>query len=186
MADLSGHLGQTMTILILAAALGMDAFSLCLGIGMRGVRLLHVAKISTAVAVCHVIMPLAGLFMGKYVSALLGDVAVMIGGLLLVFLGGHMIYNSLRGNDTPSFSTDSAFGLLAFAVSVSVDSLSVGVSLGMVASDLVLTVLLFGLLGGLLSVVGLLIGRRVGVLIGEYSEMIGGAVLLVFGILFLT
>ena len=185
MADITEHLGPTMTILLIAVALGMDAFSLCVGIGMKGIRLLHVARISAAIAAFHVVMPLVGLFMGQYVSALLGGVATMIGGGLLVLLGGHMIYNSLRGGDAPSFNTGSLFGLLAFALSVSVDSLSVGVSLGMFATDLALTVLLFGTMGGLLSVLGLLIGRRVGQLTGEYGEALGGAVLLVFGILFL-
>jgi len=185
LAELTEHLGQTMTILLIAVALGMDAFSLCVGIGMKGIRLLHVAKISVAIAAFHVVMPLVGLFMGQYVSTLLGDVAVMIGGGLLVILGAHMIYSSLRGEDVPSFNTGSLFGLLAFALSVSVDSLSVGVSLGMFATDLILTVLLFGAMGGLLSVVGLLVGRRVGQMIGEYGETFGGAVLLLFGILFL-
>ncbi len=185
LADITEHLGPTMTILLIAVALGMDAFSLCVGIGMKGIRLLHVARISAAIAAFHVVMPLVGLYMGQYVSALLGGVATMIGGGLLVLLGGHMIYNSLRGGDAPSFNTGSLFGLLAFALSVSVDSLSVGVSLGMFATDLALTVLLFGTMGGLLSVVGLLIGRRVGQLAGEYGEALGGAVLLVFGILFL-
>jgi len=185
LADITEHLGPTMTILLIAVALGMDAFSLCVGIGMRGIRLLHVAKISAAIAAFHVIMPLVGLYMGQYVSTLLGGVASIIGGGLLVVLGGHMIYNSLRSDDAPSFNTGSLLGLLAFALSVSVDSLSVGVSLGMFSTDLALTVLLFGAMGGLLSVVGLLVGRRVGQLIGEYGEAIGGAVLLVFGILFL-
>jgi len=185
LAEITEHLGPTMTIFLIAVALGMDAFSLCVGIGMKGIRLLHVAKISAAIAAFHVIMPLIGLCMGQYVSNLLGDVAVMIGGGLLIVLGGHMIYSSLRGEDAPSFNTGSLLGLLAFAVSVSVDSLSVGVSLGMFATDLILTVLLFGAMGGLLSVAGMLIGRRVGQLIGEYGEAIGGAVLLVFGILFL-
>lgn len=184
MAEITERLGHAMTVFLIAVALGMDAFSLCVGIGMRGIRLLHVAKISAAIAAFHVIMPLAGILMGKYVSELLGDVAVMFGGALLILLGGHMIYSSIRGGDKPSFNTGSLLGLLAFAISVSVDSLSVGVSLGVFAADLLLTVLLFGVMGGLLSVAGLLVGRRVGLIVGESGEALGGAVLMVFGILF--
>jgi len=185
LAELTGHLGHTVTILLIAIALGMDAFSLCLGVGMKGIRLLHVAKVSAAIAAFHMAMPLIGLFMGRYVSALLGDVAVMVGGVLLVLLGAHMIYSSIRGEDVPSIQIGSMLGLLTFAVSVSVDSLSVGVSLGMFSTDLIATVVLFGAMGGLMSAVGLLIGRRVGQMIGEYGEAFGGAVLLVFGVLFL-
>src|SRR5690606_21262747 len=118
LTEITAHLGPTMTILLIAIALGMDAFSLCVGIGMRGIRLLHVAKISAAIALFHVVMPLIGLFMGQYVSVLLGHVATIIGGLLLIVLGGHMIYHSLSSSDAPSFNTGSVLGLLAFALSV--------------------------------------------------------------------
>ncbi len=185
MAEINEHLGQTLTILLMAAALGMDAFSLSLGVGMRGVRLMNVAKISSTIAVFHVFMPLVGFFTGKYVSTLLGDVAVMVGGGLLIALGGHMIYSSVRGDNVQSIDHGSLVGLVAFAMSVSVDSLSVGVTLGMFASDLILTVIMFGLFGGLMSATGLLIGRGVGRMIGEYGEALGGAILLAFGILFL-
>lgn len=186
MADLIEHTGKLLTILLIAVALGMDAFSLCVGIGMKGIRLLHIAKISAAIAFFHMVMPLIGLFAGKYVSTLLGDVAAMLGGGLLVLLGGHMIYNSLRGDETKSINTGSFLGLLAFALSVSVDSLSVGVSLGMLASDLLITVALFGTVGGIMSVIGMLIGRRVGKMAGEYGEAFGGLVLFTFGIFFLV
>lgn len=185
MAEITEHLGQTLTILLIAVALGMDAFSLSLGIGMKGIRLRDVAKISAAVAVFHVLMPLVGFFTGKYMSTLLGDLAVAIGGGLLVALGAHMIYSSIRGENVRSIDHGSALGLLAFAVSCSVDSLSVGVSLGMFSTDLILTVMLFGVLGGFMSAVGLMIGRRVGAMIGEYGEAFGGVVLLTFGLLFL-
>ncbi|WP_274362439.1 manganese efflux pump MntP family protein [Paenibacillus thermotolerans] len=185
MAEITEHLGQTLTILLIAIALGMDAFSLSLGIGMRGIRLRDVAKISAAIALFHVLMPLVGFFTGKYMSTLLGDLAVAIGGGLLMALGAHMIYSSLRGEAVRSINHGSFFGVLAFALSCSVDSLSVGVSLGMFSTDLILSVMMFGLLGGFMSAVGLMVGRRVGAMIGEYGEALGGAVLLAFGLLFL-
>jgi putative Mn2+ efflux pump MntP len=185
LAEITEYFGQTLTILLMALALGMDAFSLSLGIGMRGIRLMSIAKISAAIALFHVFMPLAGFFTGKYVSALLGDLAVMIGGGLLIALGGHMIYSSIRGDAVQSIDLGSVFGLLAFAMSVSVDSLSVGVSLGMFASDLVMTVMLNWLFGGLMTATGLIIGRGVGQMVGDYGEALGGAILLAFGILFL-
>lgn len=185
LAEITEHLGQTLTILLIAAALGMDAFSLSVGIGMKGIRLRDVAKISSTIAIFHVFMPLIGFFTGKYVSTLLGDLAVAIGGGLLMALGAHMIYSSIRGDHVQSIDHGSILGLLAFAMSCSVDSLSVGVSLGMFSTDLILTVMLFGVLGGFMSATGLMIGRRVGQMIGDYGEALGGAVLLAFGIMFL-
>lgn len=186
MAALSAEYGQLFTIVVMAVALGMDAFSLGIGIGMRGVRLWDVGKISVVIALFHMVMPLIGMFMGQYVSTLLGDVATLAGGALLMILGAHMIYSSLRGGESPpSFNHRTLGGLTVFALSVSIDSMSVGVSLGMLASDLALTVLLFGLAGGAMSVFGLMVGRRVGGWIGDYGETIGGLILLAFGVRFL-
>jgi putative Mn2+ efflux pump MntP len=177
--------GQIITIFIMALALGLDAFSLGIGIGMKGIRLLDIFKISMVIGLFHIIMPLMGIFMGQYVSLLLGNVATAAGGCLLILLGSHMVYSSIRGEEATSFDHRSLWGLTIFALSVSIDSFSVGVSLGMFATDILLTVLVFGLFGALLSVAGLLVGRRVNGWVGEYGEAFGGLILLAFGIKFL-
>lgn len=181
----SAQWGHFVTILLMAFALGMDAFSLGIGMGVRGIRLLNILRVGIVIGVFHVIMPLMGMFTGHYVSSLLGNVATLVGGALLVLLGGHMIYSSLRGNTTVVFDHRTLWGLLLFSLMVSIDSFSVGVSLGMFASDIVLTVLTFGALGGSMSVLGLLVGRKVSRWIGDYGEAFGGMILLVFGIRFL-
>jgi putative Mn2+ efflux pump MntP len=175
--------GQAITVLIMAFALGMDAFSLGFGLGMRGMPAARIVQISSVIALFHVIMPLAGMFAGQYVSAILGDVAMAAGGGLLVLLGSHMIYSAVWGESaSPSFEIKGLISLLAFALSVSIDSFSVGITLGLFASDLLFTVLMFGIAGGVMSVLGLAAGRRVGRYAGGYGEALGGAILLAFGL----
>lgn len=186
MTTLSVEMGQILTILVMAAALGMDAFSLGIGIGMKGIRLLDILKISVVVGFFHIIMPLIGMVMGNYVGSLLGDIAIFVGGTLLVLLGLHMIYSSIRGDTVDSFDHRTIWGLLVFALSVSIDSFSVGISLGLFASDLIIAILLFGLFGGMMSIMGLLLGRRVSSWLGAYGEAVGGIILLIFGIKFLV
>ncbi|MGO4373123.1 manganese efflux pump, partial [Paenibacillus sp. MCAF20] len=82
----------------MAVALGFDAFSLGLGIGLRGIRIKDILKLSSVIALFHIIMPLGGIVMGQFVSGLLGSVATIAAGILLLLLGGHMIYSSLRGD----------------------------------------------------------------------------------------
>jgi len=178
-------IGQIFTVLLMAFALGMDAFSLGLGIGMKGIRLLQILRLSIIIGLFHVIMPLIGMFTGHYLSSIIGHVATMAGGILLVLLGGHMVYTSLRGSDEPAFDTRTVLGTGLFALSVSVDSFSVGVSLGLFSSDLIFTVLSFGIMGGLMSTMGLLIGKKVRSWVGEYGEAFGGIILLAFGLKFI-
>lgn len=185
MAAAAAETGQLITIIVMAIALGMDAFSLGIGIGLRGIRIWDIMKISLVIGLFHVIMPLMGMFMGQYFGLLLGNVATITGGVLLVLLGAHMIFSSVKGPEMRAFDHSTYWGLLVFALSVSIDSMSVGVSLGLFATDLVFTVLMFGLFGGAMSVFGLLLGQRAGNWIGEYGEALGGVILLAFGIRFL-
>ncbi|RAV17337.1 manganese efflux pump MntP family protein [Paenibacillus contaminans] len=177
--------GQLATLLVMAFALGLDAFSLGIGIGMKGIRLIHILQIGLITALFHVLMPLCGMFTGYYVGTLLGNVATAAGGGLLLLLGGHMLYSAMKGESAPSFDHGTLWGILLLALTVSIDSFSVGVSFGMFDSDLLLTVLLFGTFGGIMSVTGLWLGRRAGHWVGEYGEAFGGIILLVFGIKFL-
>lgn len=64
------ELGHLITIMIMAVALGMDAFSLGIGIGMKGIRLLHVLRLSLLISLFHILMPLIGFYTGQYVSSL--------------------------------------------------------------------------------------------------------------------
>ncbi|WP_239565911.1 manganese efflux pump MntP family protein [Paenibacillus sacheonensis] len=183
MVETGMHAGQLMTLVIIALALGMDAFSLGVGIGLKGIRLLDILKLSALIALFHILMPVMGIFTGNYVGALLGSVAALAGGGLLLLLGGHMIYTSLRGGAVTSINPRSGWGMLIFALSVSIDSFSVGLSLGMFAVDMLVAVLLFGLAGGCMSIAGLMLGRRVSSSLGEYGEAIGGVILFTFGLL---
>ncbi|WP_379157529.1 manganese efflux pump MntP family protein [Paenibacillus sp. sgz5001063] len=179
--------GQIVTIAIMAIALGMDAFSLGVGIGMKGIRLLHVLQLSLLIAFFHVLMPLLGLFTGSYVGHFLGQVATYAAGGLLVLLGGHMVFNSFRPVHTRQepMNHRNFWGMLLISLSVSIDSFSVGVSLGMFVNSIMLTVLAFGACGGLMSISGLLLGRRVSHGLGDYGEALGGGILLAFGLLFI-
>lgn len=185
-AEATAQIGQLVAILLMALALGMDAFSLGLGIGMKGIRLKDMLKISLVVGMFHVIMPLAGMFAGSCVSVLLGNVAALCGGLLLIILGMHMVFNSLRGEQMEAvFDHRTLFGMLIFSFSVSIDSFSVGITLGLFQADIMLTVTLFGFFGCVMSVCGLLLGRRFSGIFGDYGEAIGGIILIVFGTKFL-
>lgn len=175
--------GQAFTVLIMACALGMDAFSLGFGLGMRGVSVPLIMRVSAVIALFHVVMPLFGLAAGQYVSAILGHLAAAVGGGLLVLLGSHMICSAVKGEAPPvPFEINGFFGLLVFSLAVSIDSFSVGMTLGLLRSDVLFAVLAFGFMGGAMSVLGLAAGRRVGRFAGGFGEAVGGAILLAYGL----
>lgn len=183
--DMLTHLGEFLTLCLVAVALGMDAFSMSIGLGMRGLRLLHIAQISFLVGIFHMIMPLFGMIIGRYLSDYIGDLAITIGGILLIGFGIHMIYSSLFEEDNKAWINITGIGILFFALGVSIDGFSVGLSLGLFAANTLITIMLFGFFGFLLACIGLLIGRKVGHWVGAYGEILGGIILLIFGFKFL-
>jgi putative Mn2+ efflux pump MntP len=73
-------------------------------------------------------------------------------------------------------------GLILFAISVSLDSFSAGLSFGMLGAKTALTVLMIGLVSMVLSWLGLVMGSRFKQYIGSYGELLGGFILIGFGI----
>ncbi len=176
---MSSIIGELVTIIIMAFALGMDAFSISLGMGMYRLRFKQMLNIGLVVGIFHILMPLLGMIAGRFLSEKFDAVASYIGGGLLLILGVQMIWSSFK-KESESLITPVGFGLLLFALSVSLDSFSVGLTLGIYGARTLLVLICFGVGAMLLSWLGLIIGRRVQGLLGQYSEVLGGAILLFF------
>ncbi|NSL52097.1 manganese efflux pump MntP [Calidifontibacillus erzurumensis] len=178
---LSEIIGEVIPLAIMAMALGMDAFSLGLGMGMLRLRLKQVFYIGITIGFFHVIMPLLGIVLGRYISYHFSGIATYIGGFLLLILGLQMVISSFKSeNDT--FVTPIGFGLIVFALTVSLDSFSVGLSLGIFGARTAVTIMLFGFFSMVLTWAGLLLGRKVQTWLGSYGEALGGSILFAFGL----
>lgn len=178
---MSAMIGELFTLLLMAFALGMDAFSVGLGMGMFRIRLRQILKIGFMIGAFHVVMPLLGMIAGRYLSEQFGDLAGYIGGGLLMLLGLQMIWASFK-EENNSLITPVGLGLIVFALSVSLDSFSVGLTLGIYGAKTILVLTCFGVGATILTWLGLLVGRKVQGWIGSYSEALGGAILLAFGL----
>jgi len=185
-------------VVAVAIALGADAFSLSLAIGLAGIRKSIILRLSLVVAVFHVVMPLGGMMLGQSLGSILGRYASGLGALVLIGLGGRMLYkvyrptiehfplgearNALFQNNLSTNISLSGFGIYVLAASVSLDALSVGFSLGTIRADLLITVMIIGVIAGLMTGLGLVLGRVMGPRLGDKAEMLGGLALLLIGV----
>jgi putative Mn2+ efflux pump MntP len=179
--DISAMIGELITLTVMALALGMDAFSVGLGMGMIRLRLRQIFYIGLTIGIFHIWMPLLGMIIGKMLSDKMGAIATYAGGVLLIVLGIQMMTSSFR-HEEENFIKPVGFGLFVFALSVSLDSFSVGLSLGIFGARTAVTIAIFGFVSMVLTWVGLILGRRVQGWMGKYSETLGGSILLAFGI----
>jgi putative Mn2+ efflux pump MntP len=174
-------IGELVALCMMAFALGMDAFSVGLGMGLFRLRLKQMFYIGFTIGIFHIFMPLLGILVGRFLSEQFGSIASYIGGALLLLLGLQMIVASFKESRDPLISP-AGVGLIFFALSVSLDSFSVGLSLGIYGARTLLTIFLFGFFSMVLTWVGLWLGRHFQHWIGAYSEVLGGSILLVFGL----
>ena len=176
-----------LTVLFVSLVLGIDAFSVAIGIGLAGVRKKGILIVTGIVTLFHIFMPLLGLLLGNYLGRVAEPIAGKIGALVLITIGLSISRGSLKSpwstkKAVASIDISSPVSLVVMASSVSMDALSVGFGLGTLRVDLFLTVVTMGLVAGLMTAGGLVFGRLLSKTFGEKAEFIGGLILVLIGV----
>lgn len=172
---------ELVTLVIMAFAVGMDAFSISLGMGIFKLRVRQIFSIGITIGIFHMVMPLIGILTGHLLSATFGKITGYIGGMLLVIMGVLMIVSCFR-NDEQTIVAPIGMGLIFFSMVVSLDSFSAGLSLGMFGAKAVAAMIIFGTVATFLTWSGLILGRKVQNWLGFYGELLGGFILIAFGV----
>src|SRR6185503_5487523 len=140
------------TLLLLGFALSLDSFRASLGLGALKLSRLRQLQIVIAFGLCDALAPLIGLLIGKSLLEFVGPWVEHLGPLLLCAYGVYVIYISQRYvGDTDRWM------VLGLPLSLSLDNLVAGTTLGMVGFPLVLSVTIIGVMSSLFSLAGLLL-----------------------------
>ena len=172
-------------ILLIALSMSMDAFAVCLAAGAQedtsGPR--PTFRLAFHFGLFQFLMPVIGWFAGttvlRYISAF--DQWVAFG--LLAFVGIRMIRSGIDQNSTaPKTNPSRGWTLVMLAIATSMDALAVGFSLGLVGVTIWYPAVVIGIVTGLVSWLGILLGNRLGIKFGKQMEIIGGITLIIIGI----
>ena len=170
-----------------ALSLCADCFavSACSSVTVRKASHLHILAVSLLFAVVHVGLLLAGWSVGGLFAVILQKVSRWVGLLILLYVGGTMIWEAIRGKEL--MRNLSGWGnVLLGALATSIDALAVGVSLSMEGESgraiLAKAAVLF--FWTVLSVgAGIAGGMRIGKKWGMVAEVLGGIILITLGVL---
>lgn len=175
-----------LTIFGLAVALAMDAFAVALGVGMNISPLTgrHLFRLAFHFGLFQALMPVLGWLAGLTVQQRIAAYDHWIAFALLVFVGGKMLYEAFADGAAESGASDPTRGLtlIVLSVATSIDALAVGLTLAMLGVSVWAPSLIIGLVAGVLTVAGMLLGRRTGAIWGKRVEMLGGLVLCAIGV----
>lgn len=175
-----------LTIIIIAIGLAMDCFavSIAQGLAVNPQDSACRPKPLTMALLFGLFqggMPLIGYFAGNVFADFFDRYASWIALVLLAFIGGKMIWESLHGKEEEAAGWQMQ-RLLVLAVATSIDALATGVIFIPVPEKVWLGVGIIGLVSFLFSIGGYHIGRYVGTRFHVNVELIGGIILILIGL----
>lgn len=173
--------------------LAMDAFSVSLANGLNEPNIKKNRMCAIAGTFCgfQIAMPLIGWICIHTIANIFESFQKFIPWialLLLLFIGGKMLYEGIRNNDEEEKSAVGFWALMLQGVATSIDALSVGFTIAeysfvaALVESLIIGIVTFGI-----CIAGLLIGRKFGTRLANKATILGGIILILIGLeIFLT
>ncbi len=170
-------------LLLIAVALAMDsvAVSIASGSKYKTVSLSKTLLIAGVFGLFQGLMPVFGFFAGIAFSDYVRDFDHWIAFVLLVFLGGKMLYEAYKNEFEEEVGDLSFKTLILLGIATSIDALAVGVTFAFMDIDILRAALVITGVTFLLSVAGVYLGKLLGSLLEDKAEMLGGVILIFLG-----
>ena len=174
--------------IFLGVGLAMDAFSVSLanGLNEQSMKKGKVFGIAGVFGVFQALMPLVGWIC---VHTILQHFKAFekwipwIALILLLFIGGKMLYEGIKNDEEAEVSKVGIWMLLVQGVATSIDALSVGFTIAEYGFLMALVcVAIIGAITFAICLAGVLIGRRFGTKLSNKATIIGGVILILIGI----
>ncbi|MBO5488904.1 MAG: manganese efflux pump [Eubacterium sp.] len=175
--------------MLLGVGLAMDAFSVSLANGLSepSMRKRRMCAISSVYAVFQGVMPMIGWVCVKKVVQYFQSFQKFIPWialLLLLYIGGSMLWEGVRGDEEKESKGKLTVGVLLLqGIATSIDALSVGFTIEKYDLPMALvSVTLIALVTFVICLIGLYLGKKIGTKFAGRANVLGGVILIVIGI----
>jgi len=171
-------------VLLLAIALSMDAFAVSIGLGVKNKGDIKVLAIKAGLffGIFQAFMPLIGYLGGVGLKDYIGDFDKIIAFVLLLIIGGKMIYESFDKNKEDEIDSISNKVLFTLAIATSIDAMAAGFTLHLFSLNPYISLILIGFTTFVFSYVGVYLGTKGASKYESKAEFLGGTILILIGI----
>ncbi len=173
-------------LFLIALGLSMDAFAvaMCQGLPMKRFDLRQALRVAFFFGLFQAVMPLLGWVIGSRVGVFLDAYDHWIAFVLLLLIGGKMIFSFFRGSRCAVSDSNrcSYKELFVLSLATSLDAWVIGMTFVFLDVRLLPAVVLIGCTTAVLSLLGIWLGQRAGGRIGGFAELAGGVVLILIGL----
>ena len=188
--------------LALAVALGMDAMSVSMALGVRWHGPGQRFRLAWHMGLFQFLMPILGYLAGRQLAGVLCSIGTYAAAALVFAVGVKMLWEALRSHPGAVAESTEHFverelhvkprdptrgwSLLGLSLATSIDALVVGVSLGITGGGILRRSIVIGVTAGIMSLIGVAVGKRVGRALGKPAEVLGAILLMALGVAFLA
>lgn len=174
--------GSLLLLLALLIPLTLDTFVVSTALGLAGLKKEHHLRTSLILAGFEAAMPGIGVLLGRVVSGFAGHYATYAAGTVIGIAGLLLLKPS--GDETDQekkqaklLSQAKGLAIINLGISISIDELALGLSLGLLHVPLLLAVVLIGAQAFIASQLGLRLGQRLNEKFRDYAERLAGLLL---------
>lgn len=163
----------------------MDALAVAIaaGLAIPRVTFRHVFRLSFHFGLFQFMMPVIGWLAGRTLETYISAYDHWVACALLGFIGGKMLWEAYGDHESEK-REDPTRGLILLTLSIatSIDALAVGLSLAFLQISIWMPSIVIGLVAGILTMLGICFGSRLGGRFGKWAEVAGGLVLIGIGL----
>ena len=163
-------------VLVLGFVLSLDNFRVSIALGTVPFSMKRAVQVALTFGLWDAIMPLVGLLIGNQIGEAVGDVADLVGAAALGAYGLYLVVSALR-NPEPD-ELDHPWALFGIPLTLSLDNLFAGASLGILGLSPWFSAGVFGVTTAVMSLVGLRLGRAAAGLIRIRPDLLAGVTLI--------
>jgi putative Mn2+ efflux pump MntP len=173
----------------LVVPLGLDTFAVAAALGMSGLMPRDRVRVTALFTVFEMGMPVVGFLLGAVAGNVAGTAADYLAIAILIALGVFMLWP--RGHDSDEaqrvglLARTRGLAALGLGISISLDELAIGFTLGLLRFSVLLVIVLIGIQTLIVTQAGLRLGSRIGEAVRERAEQLAGVVLAALGIVLL-
>jgi putative Mn2+ efflux pump MntP len=167
-------------LLLFVVPLGLDTFALAAALGVQGLDAGDRMRASLLMAGFEMTMPVVGLLLGHGLGAAVGGAADYVAAGCLAAVGVWMLFedDGAEAEAARRFGSLGGLALLGLGLSISLDELAIGFTIGLLDLSIVAAVILIGVQAFVFAQLGTRLGARLCEGIREGAERVAGLTLI--------